>query len=158
MILIRPIERDDLPRLIELAHEMKSEIKGYGNHEIDEKKLVELGESIIASPDEYCGFAAFYDDKLVGFFAGAITEVFFGRSLTAYDITFYVAKPYRKSINGSFVASMLLAQFEAWAMRKGAKDMLLGITTEVDTEHTERFYNRRGFRTCGVFVKKEIGG
>lgn len=149
---IRIMEHSDIGKVVELCKKMRAEVSGFNGYTISEEKVFQLGEQIVADPETKCCVVADNDGVIAGFFAGAIGEVYFGYGKTAYDIAFYMDKEYRSTL----MAQLLVVRFEQWAQEHGAKDILLGVTTEHDTEKVVAFYNSLGYQTCGTFVKKKV--
>jgi GNAT superfamily N-acetyltransferase len=48
----------------------------------------------------------------------------------------------------------LIKAFEAWAWDRGADEITLGISTEVDPERTAALYARLGYRRSGITTIK----
>ena len=149
---IRLMETGDIAQVVELCNKMRAEVGGFNGYAINEKKVYALGVQIIDEPEKKCCVVADNDGVVIGFFAGALGEVYFGDGKTAHDIAFYMDKEYRTTL----MAQLLVVRFEQWAQEKGAKDIILGVTTEYETEKVVAFYNAMGYSTCGTFVKKKV--
>ena len=146
------MEHSDISNVVELCKKMRAEVGGYNGHTVSEEKIRALAEQVIAEPDKKCCVVADNNGVIAGFFAGALGEVYFGNLTTAYDIAFYMDKDFRSTL----MAQLLVVRFEQWAQEHGAHDIILGVTTEYETEKVVAFYNSLGYQTCGTFVKKKV--
>lgn len=133
-----------------LGLSMAREAKTYAAMDFDLDTFVEFGYNMRADPFSFVHVAV-DGDNVIGFFVGSVAEYGFHDSRFAYDRLLFVSPTAR----GSVAARMLIKAFEEWAHESGATRILLGITTGVHTERTEKFYNKLGYSTVGVLTMKE---
>lgn len=115
-------------------------------------KMIEFAYHMRADPYSFFQVAVDQHDMCHGFMIGSVADYGFADALFAYDRLLYVTPSKR----GSVAARMLITAFETWARGHGAQRVLLGITTGVQTERTEQFYNKLGYATVGRLTMKEI--
>ena len=159
---VRPFVREDFPRLLELADMMQQETPEYRDDPIDHTKLLALGEAIVKQVEvpppsfayRVCGFVAENSTGIVGFFMGYMTNAYFGPKILSSDLGLYVTPEHR----GGSAAVKLVRAYEEWAIARGAKAMMLGITTGLEEEKTFGLYQRLGFKKVGILCKKKTGG
>lgn len=133
-----------------LGLDMAREAKTYAGMDFDLDTFVEFGYDMRADPFSFVNVAV-CGDNVIGFFVGSIAHYGFHDSRFAYDRLLFVSP----TVRGSVAARMLIRAFEKWATGMGASRILLGITTGVHTERTEKFYNKLGYDTVGVLTMKE---
>ena len=141
--MIRQIEHRDISTLLALGKEMHQE--GHFKHtDYDLTKVTHLFTSIIEDDDKCC-FIVEKDGKIIGFFMGYITEYYFGKDLTSYDLLLYVDQKHR----GGRTGIKLLQCYIKWAKSWGVKDIRLGDSAEIDSEAVGRLFKFMGFREHG---------
>ncbi|MDQ7965510.1 GNAT family N-acetyltransferase [Pseudomonas plecoglossicida] len=147
--MIRPATHDDIPRLVELGAIMHSTTSYSHLDYLPEKVGRFLGQLI-----DGLGvmFVAEVDGVLVGGLAGAVTEQWFNDDLVAYEYCVFVEPSKRQ---GLLAMKMVLA-FQEWSKIKGAKEIHMGVTTDVNVDGTTRLYSRLGFKYAGPVMKMEI--
>lgn len=149
--MIRPFEITDLPVMIDLGSVMHRE-SAYRDLDYSKDKLLALGTEAIENPDTYYAVIAEDGEFIQGMFCGFLMEHFFGRDKLAADLLVYVHPKYR---GGTLLVRMLKA-FEKWAVENGAKEMRMGITTELHQERTGKLYDKLGFPQIGTLHKKRF--
>lgn len=150
-MIVRPFLRKDFDKLWDLAQKMWRESPAYQGIEISEEKLRRLGERILKS-QELCGFVAENGDGIQGFFAGFVSEYYFGNQNTASDLALFVDPGKR----GGRAAILLIRAYEQWARSHGVEEISLGITTGVNQERTAQLYERLGYTKSGIICRKKI--
>jgi len=118
---------------------------------LDVAKMIEFAYNCRASDAEFFRVAV-RGEQVIGFFIGGVTSYGFDTASFAFDRMLYVSPNKR----GTHTARMLIEAFEDWAHDMGASDIVLGITTGLHTNATERFFNKLGYRTVGKVTMKEI--
>ena len=119
----------------------------------DPKKLEDLGLNFILFPNDYCCFVAKNSfGGIIGFIIGMINEFYFGHDLVAEDLLLYVPQNKR----GGKAAIRLVRAYEEWATAKGARRIMLGVSTEINTEQVVRLYERLGYKQFGRILKKGV--
>lgn len=149
---IRALQREDIDPVLFLCALMHRESPNYRTAPMDPEKLRRLGETILAQPEQFCGLVAWQQARLVGMFAGYVSEPFFGPGVVAADLALFVPRDRR----GGVMAAALIGRFEAWARARGASAVQLGITTGVQQERTAALYQRLGFAPFGMVCRKTL--
>lgn len=143
---------EQLVEAVGLGEAMWTESPVYGHMEKDVDKMVEFAYRARADPATFFHVAVEDTGRCVGFLIGGLAQYGFHDSKYAFDRLVYVTPDAR----GAAVASVLIAAFEDWALGHGAARIILGITTGVHTEATERLYHRLGYQTVGRLTMKEM--
>lgn len=147
--MIRTATVEDIPRIIELGHKLHQTSR-YAAQEFDPGVAASFIEGLISGHGVV--FVAVVDGQIVGGFAGGIVEQWFSTQKVAYDYSFFIEPEHRSGIT----AIKLLRAFEHWATSMGADHIQIGITTDINTEGTARFYRAMGFDDIGQFFGKEV--
>lgn len=146
--MIRAAVIEDIPRLVELGRMMHAESR-YARLDYATQKVEALLHRLMAD-----GFlvVAQQGERIVGGFAGMISEHWFSHELVAADLALFIEPDAR----GGMTAPRLVKAFVGWARGKGAAIIQCGITTGVHVEETERLYQAIGGTECGKLF--EFGG
>lgn len=147
--MIRPATIDDIPRMVELGHQLHQNSR-YASQEYDGGIVSSFIEGLISGHG--VAFVAEISGQVVGGFLGGITEQWFSTQKVAFDYSFFIEPKHRHGIT----AVKLLKAFEHWAVGMGADHIQIGITTDINTEGTSRFYRAMGFDDIGQFFGKEV--
>jgi len=115
-----------------------------------ERALLAIYGNIIA--DHQCMFVYRRDDKVVGIYAGYITNWILSDELVAQDMTWFVLPEYRKGR----AAIALLKAFEQWAISKGASSICPGSMTGGAIDRIRKLYERLGYKTIGYNFRKDL--
>ena len=153
MTTIRAATPADLPAVLDLGEEMhRSSV--YVKYSFDRRKVHDLMSSVMrgsgvlfVAEQEFEG-----QKRVVGGFAGGVTEFWFGHDLVGFDYALFLLPDHRV---GS-IAYRLLVAFESWCKRRGAREIRLGITTGINVEATSSFYLRMGYADAGRLFTKEL--
>ncbi len=147
--MIRPMAAQDIPFLIALGAEMHNESQ-YANLDFDPQKLFALGEAMLESPDLWLALVVELDSKIVGFCFGFVTPHFFGNDLTSGDLAIYISPEHRKGSTGV----SLVKQYDAWCVKMGVKEPLLGVSSGIAPDRVGRLYERLGYTDKYTIYKK----
>lgn len=147
MIEVRPIEEGDTYQIVGLAKRMQEESPSYAPYEFSIKKLLNLVELCLRSPDWRCLIAK-KDGRPVGFFAVGLVEMLFSTEKTVDDLALYVLPEER----GCMAGPRMLKDMVEWAKSTGAKEIRCGITTEIDNSRVAALMERFGFRQTGLLM------
>ena len=147
--MIRPFTLDDLPTMVELGKIMHEE-SVYRDLDFDAQKLIDLGHHYIANPERCWSAVAEVNGRIIGMYAGYITEYYFGKDLIAQDLLLFVDPTKR----GGLAAVKLITAFEDWAFAKGVKEVCPASSTMVAPERTAMLYNLLGYTNVGSLFKK----
>lgn len=133
------------------AMDMWKEAKTYNHMKMELDHVVDFAYNMRADPDHFLRVAVL-GDKVIGFIAGSLARYGFYPGAYAHDRMLYVTPTAR----GSVAARMLIRSFEEWAKQHDADYVLMGVTTGIHTERTEKFYNKLGYATVGRLTMKEL--
>jgi GNAT superfamily N-acetyltransferase len=150
-VIIRPPTSDDIEPLVEMGSRMHAE-SAYSFLPYDRDKVRRLIESYIGDRETQCGLVAEKDGVLTGMICGYLTDYFFCDERLACDMLLFVDQEYRSTS----AAARLIQAFREWAGRHGARELSLGVTTEIRAEQVGRFYKWLGFREAGAIYKQRL--
>jgi GNAT superfamily N-acetyltransferase len=131
---------------LELGNKMHLESR-FKKFNFDENKILRLLES----PNIFCKIA-FINDKPVGFFLGAIQQMWFSNQKAGYDLGLYIDQEYR----GGMTAIRLIKEFEKFCKENDCLDINLGSSADISTESAKRLFTKLGYKECGFLSHKEI--
>jgi GNAT superfamily N-acetyltransferase len=106
---------------------------------------------VINNPNGF-GVLAYKDGKPVGMICGGLAPYVFSRGWLASDYAWYVLPEHR----GSSTAVRLLKMFRQWAVEKGATELYMGVTTNVDADRTGQLLQRLGFYHVGGNYRERL--
>lgn len=147
--MIRPATIDDIPRIVDLGKMLHQESR-YAPISFNEEKVATLMRYLIEKDGVV--FVAEVDGEIVGGIAGAITEFWFSSETQAFDYSFFLAPEARHGMQ----AVRLMSAFENWARIHGARQIDMGITTDINVDKSARLYTGMGYKECGKLFVKEI--
>lgn len=147
--MIRPATTADIPRIIELGTLLHA-TSSYSKMAFVPAKAAAFMQALMERDGVV--FVAEIDGVVVGGMAGGVVDQWFSDELIAYDFSIFV-EPRRR--NG-LIAIKLMRAFEEWARIKGAKQIHMGIGTDINVEGTSRLYEHMGFRHFGPLFMKEL--
>jgi len=150
-MIIRPARYEDIDILLEMNFRMHHE-GAYAFLPFDFEKVRKLIRSFIANPDTRCVFVAEEGNTIAGLFMVYLTDYFACNEKLACDVVLFVDKQYR----GSTAAMRLIKAFHDWAIAHQAREMCLGISTNINAERTGKFYERMGFTHVGGIYKERL--
>jgi GNAT superfamily N-acetyltransferase len=146
---IRLATEADIDRMVQLGQAMQQESPRFSRLGYSDSKVRALGANLIANPDAVV-LVGVVDDEIVGMLLGYVSEQFFSHAITASELVVYVEPAHR----GGSVAVRMIHAFEVWAFEHGARDIVLGVSTEVDASRTCAFYERMGYAPSGNLLVK----
>lgn len=148
--MIRPASHADIPRIIELGT-ILHQTTSYVAQPFNPEKAAKFMAALI---DGTAGvlFVSEIDGVVVGGMAGGIVDQWFNDDLIAYDYSIFVEPGRRNGI----IAARLIRAFEEWARIKGAKQIHMGIGTDVNVAGTSRLYESLGLKHFGPLFVKEL--
>jgi GNAT superfamily N-acetyltransferase len=153
-VIVRPYRSVDLAEMTLLSAHMHAESPEHVDFTFDPAKVMQIGDLCLDDAAPFICLVARMDEEspILGAIAGFVAPQFYGPDQYASDLIFYVYPPYR----GSTAAARLLASFERWAKKLGAKRFQPGSFTGINPETTERFYRGMGFRAAGTIFVKDL--
>jgi GNAT superfamily N-acetyltransferase len=149
--MIRAATLADVPALVALGAVLHA-TSDYRDQPYVEEKVAGLLENLIQGQGVV--FAAVKDGEVVGGIAGGVTEHWFNHEVHAFEYSFFIAEQHRSGL----LAMKLLLALEHWAIRRGATECRIGITTGINVEGTSRFYRYMGYRETGPLFTKVLHG
>lgn len=151
MANIRRAGFHDLDALVKMASAMHAESPRFKALDFDSVKTADFIQGLLYD-EKRIVLLAEQDSQITGMMGGFVIAHFFGDDRVACDIGLYVAHEHR----GGLTALRLVRAFEAWAVAQGAKDIVLGISTEVKAVSTRNLYLRLGYAQSGYLMRKEL--
>ena len=148
---IRCLEYADIPETVELARKFVEE-SAFSRFQFSHEKMAANLAMSVTHPDRAFCHVVEHDGKLVGALVGYISEFFFGPDLIASDSGWFILPEYR----GSRSAVRLLKNFEKWGKANGAKEIAMGISTDVMPEKTGALLQKLGYVPVGGNFKKAV--
>lgn len=150
-MIIRDANLNDSSQLLELGIKMHAESPRFSQFSFDSGKTLNLINNLIMMQ---MGITVVVVDgeKIVGMMGGMVLEHFFSKDLHACEYVVFMDKEYR--FGGA--AIKMIREFEKRAIALGAKEISLGISTELFTERTQALYEKLGYKLSGVSTIKRI--
>ena len=148
---IRCLEYADIPETVELARKFVEE-SAFSRFTFSHEKMAANLSLAITHPHIAFCHVVEHEGKLVGALVGYISEFFFGPDLIASDSGWFVLPEYR----GSRSAVRLLKNFEKWAKANGAKEVAMGVSTDVSPEKTGALLQKLGYKHVGGNYKLAV--
>ena len=149
---IRRFAHEDVDAIVEMSARMHAE-SAYSFLPFDRGKVEDLIKTYIDNPGTYYGLVAEDGDRLAGMLGGFLTQYFFCDETLACDDLVFVEPEYR----GGTTAARLIKAFREWAAGRGAREVTLGVSTNVNVDATGRFYEGLGFTRVGAVYKLRVG-
>lgn len=150
-MIIREATLHDDQDLLRLGKLMHAESPRFSQFSFDDAKTLALIHNLIQMQRGIV-IVAEHNGKIVGMMGGAVIEHFFSKDLFVCDFVVYIDKDHR---GGSAVVKMI-KKFESKAIDLGAKEVSLGISTELFTERTKALYEKLGYKCSGISTIKRI--
>ena len=86
--------------------------------------------------------------KVVGILLAKMDQSYFGKDAIAHDMLLGIDKDHRGRCRDALV--WLVNEYQAWAIKQGAKRVFLASYTNVEAERTEKLFEHLGFRKIGT--------
>ena len=116
-----------------------------------EQAALSIMRMVVDNPNGF-GMLAYDGDKAVGMIAGSVSPYFFSKGMLASDFVWYV----RPEARGSRTSVKLLKMFSDWAIGRGATELYMGVTTNVESARTGELLQRLGFEHVGGNYRKRL--
>lgn len=159
VVEVRAAVEADLPAVHVFGGALHSESAYYSQFRYDAQRVDAVLRAALAAhqrDEDACFFVAqqtFPAPRPVGAFIAMLAPYWFSAETYVADLSFYVAPEHR----GGRAAMLLRAAVEAWARHKGATSLVLGVSTGINAEYTQRFYEKLGHSPVGrSFVKRLV--
>lgn len=152
MTVVRAARSSDLGPVIEMLVAAQGET-GYAGLRVDPEKMRLVLSELLAS-DDGCVFVldSTKNSTIDGVIFGVCQEYWFGPDRVAMEMLIY-ARPSARS--GVFIKRMV-ERFEEWALSRGAKRVMLGVSTGVEIDRKDRLMKHFGYKVLGGMYGKEI--
>jgi L-amino acid N-acyltransferase YncA len=150
-MIIRDANIDDVVILIELGKILHNESDRYRNIKFSEEKAFQVISNLI-NMDNGIVVVAEDHNGIVGMIGGMVGEHFFSHDLYACEFSVYVHPNKR----GAMASVRMIKEFERQAIALGAKEMVLGISTDIDVDRTSKLYGKLGYKQYGVTTIKRF--
>jgi len=147
---IRHPHPGDWDQVIELARSMHEE-SWFADFDFDLAKVRSIFDMILAKPDWLGIVAESGKGELIGFFAAATVEHFFGRDTYACDLVNYVSPAYR----GGLVSRRFIRVYETWCRLRGVKESHLGVSTGRNADRIVEYYRKLGYHSPATGLRKK---
>jgi len=150
-MIIRPAQHPDTDELLDLGARMHAE-SAYAFLPYDRDKVRRLIVDYIEDTDTRYGRVAEKDGSIIGMIGGYLVDYYFCDASLVSDEVLFVGPGHR----GGMAAVRLIRGLERWAADRGAREICLGISTNVHAETTGRLYERLGFTFVGGIYKRRL--
>lgn len=155
MTTVRRATVEDVPSLIAMGQALHDESPHYGSTGFSPAKLERqfhaLQGSLLSEPGAV--FVAEEGGEVAGMAVCFAAERWFSNDVYVTDLTVYVRPEHR----GGRAFPRLVQAIEAWAAGQGIKEIILGVSTEIDAERTVRWYELHGYQLSGYAMVKRNG-
>ncbi len=150
-MLIRRARHEDISELVEMGARMHGE-SAYSFLPFNRDKVRRVMANYIDAPERQCGLVAEKDGMLVGMLGGYLTDYFFCDERVACDAILFIDRKHR----GSSAAARLIRAFHTWASERGACEICLSVSADINSERAGRFYQRMGLTHVGGVYKQRL--
>lgn len=144
--------QEDLQAVLALGERAYKEARYGDRYPFNGAKLVKLFDMAMDSDSVFL-IVVEHDHEVIGLVLGLVTEHFFADMTYATFMALYVAPEQRKGR----VALKLLRAFEAEAARRGANEILVGNSSNIDPIRVVRLFTACGYTPIGANAVKYIG-
>jgi GNAT superfamily N-acetyltransferase len=148
--MIRPATEADIPDLVELGRHMHAESPEYRGIRYDVDRVAATLQRLLDGGGII--FVHEADGEIRGGIAGLLGEFWFSSERYASDLALFLHPEHRHGL----IAVKLTLAFHAWAGRLGARRVVMGVTTGVNTEKTGQLYRSLGMVDSGNLFKKDF--
>lgn len=143
-VTVRLVTRDDYSRLWPLIQAMHQE-SALRDYPIDLTKVISIGDRAREKPGNFAALMAERSGEPVGFLAGSVNTLFFSSVLVGTVMGWYVPAHLR----GSLIGIRLIEGFRRWAIKRGAREIQVHITTGIQMARSDKFLRSLGFIQTG---------
>ncbi|WP_068089272.1 hypothetical protein [Polycladidibacter stylochi] len=122
-----------------------------------EQKVRKIVEQAVKRPDRFAIMLAYLGERPVGLLYCGVGEYHIGENVllaTIYNIN--VLREIRASIGGGRAALGLLRGASMWAKARGAQELLLHVTSDVELPRLHKLSKKTGFKFIGGSYVKSI--
>ncbi|HLJ44681.1 MAG TPA: GNAT family N-acetyltransferase [Bryobacteraceae bacterium] len=141
----------EVETLIDLGERMHDET-AYAFLPYDRGKVRRVIEAYLANPASACVLVARSENTPVGMLVGYLSVYDFCDETIASDSVIYVLPEFRSWR----AASGLIRAFRDWAAQRGAREVCLGVSSNVEVARTTKLYERLGLTYIGGTFKQRL--
>lgn len=142
--MIRFATAADISALVDLGAQMHAESR-FARYAYDRAKVGKMLAAML-QPHPYAFVAvAERDEQPIGVLVGELGTMYFADVPYAYDKAVFI----RADRRGGFAAAGLIDAFVQWARERGAREVQLGCSAAINSEHAGRLYQRLSFEPAG---------
>lgn len=153
--ILRPFEKDDVNAFIELGQWLIDNSKYNKTVTMDVEKVVRLFMEILTNPYYFGVFVETNDAEPVGAVIGVAQEFYMSRDMYASDMGVGLLPEYRK--DSELLLPQMIAQFEAWAIGLGVKEIWISTSTGAHGTKYQKFVEALGYEVIGFNSKRRVG-
>jgi hypothetical protein len=147
----------DLDYLLPVSLELHNSSR-FRDIEYSREKRDRLFMKAIENPNASALFVAEIDDIPVGFLFCGIGEYIVGTGQLFTSVhSFYVRESYRHALIGGRAAVRLLASVVNWSQARGAREVMIHVTSGIDIQRTDKFLRRANFNVIGANYALRLG-
>jgi ribosomal protein S18 acetylase RimI-like enzyme len=88
----------------------------------------------------------------IGFFIGAVQQIWFSETKYGFDLGVYILPEYR----GGATVVRLVKAFEKFCKEQGCAEITLSSSADISTDLARRLYARLGYQECGFISQKSV--
>lgn len=148
MYIVRDATEEDLDQLVEIARDVLKESPTYTHMEFDkEKSAWYLMKAITREPNWFIKVVALKDGEIAGFILAICETSIFGHDKLAYDVTIMVPEMHRGRCLKQLIT--IIYAYKEWALKEGAKVVKMGVSSMINIEKAELFFDKLGFKKIG---------
>ena len=151
MIRYRKVKLSDTQDIVNLGQVFRDESEVYSEFKKDNNELRDLIRMATYQGKVY-GELAFSEGTLIGFMFGYLDTPVFSRDVIGVDSLFFVRRDFRpRNVGGR-----LLRHFEKWREDRGAKHIILSVTSGIRNERVGKLYKHKGYEEIGQIYRRRL--
>jgi GNAT superfamily N-acetyltransferase len=144
-VKVRLATEDDAATIFRLLCAFHSESR-YRVHEFNGPAVQDSIKSMVSDPKAHAVFLTERADVgVTGLLAAYAAPLFFAKVVTANAVAFYVLPGYR----GGASAAKLLIAFKRWGLSRGAAELAIHATADIDRKRFNRLMAHAGYQSSG---------
>jgi len=149
-MIIRRYQKHEIPAMIDLLKEGLDRFH-YGNIQYSRQKVEDLLVGNIRNPQFFCHVIVEDDGVVAGALAAEIVEYSFSYEAFAQPRITYIREGHSslKGITG------LVAAYKQWAIKMGAREIMMSQSTGFKMDKFAKFMQRQGFSQLGTMWMME---
>jgi len=143
---IRFALESDSDALLELALENRAEIS-HNNFAVDPKRVADTMKGLFTlNQGTHVLFVAETSQGvLAGGLLACVQRYYYSHEMQAQMVQWFLRPQYR----GTSIAPRLVKAFVEWAKTRGASEVVMGVTSGINVDATDRMMRRLGFKHLG---------